>query len=132
MLRKFLTLLLAGLLLQLACVQPANAETKAEKDARFIEKMKAGIAHLGTGAAARVEVKLRDNTKLKGYISEATDDHFVIMDASGKATEVAYQQVKGIKGHNLSTGAKTAIFISILAAALLIPILILKSGGSRT
>jgi len=95
MLKKFTVLALTCLLLQVAYVQPVAAHSKAEKDARFTEQVKAGIARLGTGPEARIEVKLRDNTKLKGYISEAKDDSFVITDPqTGTATPVAYPQVK--------------------------------------
>ena len=47
---------------------------------RFAEKVKAGIGKLGTGTDARIEVKLRDKTKLKGYVSESVEDSFVIVD----------------------------------------------------
>jgi hypothetical protein len=36
--------------------------------------VKEGIHKLGTGLDARIEVKLRDKTKLKGYVSEAGED----------------------------------------------------------
>lgn len=117
MLKKFTGLALACLMLQVASVQPVAANTKAEQDARFAEQVKAGIARLGTGPEARIEVKLRDNTKLKGYVSEAKDDSFVITDPqTGAATPVAYPQVKQAKGNNISEGAKIAIGIGALVA----------------
>ncbi|HXT62958.1 MAG TPA: hypothetical protein VN696_07980 [Pyrinomonadaceae bacterium] len=65
---------------------------------------------LGTGTAARVEVKLRDKTKLRGYVEQVADDHFVVVDEkTGATTTVAYPQVKQVQGNNLSTGAKIAI-----------------------
>ena len=126
MFKKFLSVLLAGLLMQLACIQPARAETKAEKDAHFAEKVKAGVNRLGTGPEALVEVKLRDKRKLKGYISETADDYFVVMDATGNPTQVAYPQVKSVKGNNLSTGAKIAIGVALVGGIFLISILLLK------
>lgn len=126
MFKKLLSALLVGLLIQLACIQPASAATRAEKEARFTEKVKAGIAKLGTGPQAVVEVKLRDKTKLNGYISEATDDYFVVMDMTGNSTQVAYPQVKGVKGNNLSTGAKIAIGVALIGGIFLIAILLLK------
>ena len=44
---------------------PVYADSKAEKEARFGEKVKEGVRRLGTGEATRVEVRLRDKTKLK-------------------------------------------------------------------
>ncbi len=114
MYRKIWVLVLGCLLLQAAYPQSISAMTKAEKETRFAEKIKAGIAKLGTGKDARIEVKLQDGTKLKGYVSETTDDHFVVMNAkTGAAVPVAYPQVKQVKGNNLSEGVKIAIGLAI-------------------
>jgi hypothetical protein len=122
MLKKFLSLALVGLLINLVNVSPVYAGSKEEKQARFAEQVKGGVLKLGTGTDARVEVKLRDKTKLKGYISEAGADSFIVVDAKlGVATTIAYQQVKRVKGHNLSSGARVAIAVG-LAIALLIAV----------
>jgi preprotein translocase subunit SecF len=123
MLKKILSLALAGFLMAAASARPVAAVplTKAEKEAQFVEKVRAGIARLGTGTEARVEVKLRDKTKLKGYVGEATAEQFTVVDAkTGAATAVAYPQVQQVKGNNLSQGAKIAIGVGVI----LIPILI--------
>ncbi len=110
MLKKLTALALAGLLLQMAYARPVTAKPATEKQAQFAEKVKAGIAKLGTGPEARVEVSLRDGTKLKGYVSDARDDGFAVTDPkTGASTQVAYPQVKVAKGNNLSEGAKLAI-----------------------
>ncbi len=120
MFKKTITFALAVLLMQMAYAQPAAAATKAEKEAQFIEKVKAGITKLGTGTDARVEVKLRDRGKLKGYISEANAESFTVVDAeTGAATQVAYPQVKGVKGNNLSEGARIAIVAGLVAVAII-------------
>ena len=88
-----------------------------------------GITQLGTGEQARVELKLADRTKVKGYISESAADHFVVVDKkTGAATRVTYGQVQQVKGNNLSTGAKIAIGLGILAGILAI-FLILENTG---
>jgi len=123
MLKKILSLALAGAFVAAASAQPASAATlgRAEKEAQFAEKVKAGIAQLGTGTEARVEVKLRDKTKLKGYVGEAGAEQFTVVDAkTGAATVVAYPQVQQVKGNNLSKGAKIAIGVGVI----LIPILV--------
>lgn len=120
MFKKILSLLLIGLLINVAGATSTYAGSK-EKEARFVEKVKQGIAKLGTGEAARIEVKLRDKTKVKGYVKEAGADSFTVVDAkSGLATEVAYSNAKQVKGNNLSTGAKIAIGLAILAGVLAI------------
>ena len=114
MFKKMLTVALAGLLIQAFCVQPAAAASKSEKDAKRAEKVRAGILKLGIGTDARVALKLRDDVKLAGYITETNADSFVVTDPKTRAaTTVVYGDVAQVKGHNLGTGAKIAIGISI-------------------
>ncbi|HWS88123.1 MAG TPA: hypothetical protein VN282_14230 [Pyrinomonadaceae bacterium] len=128
MFRKFLSLAVAALLTQAAYARPAAAGTKAEEEARPAERVKAGIAKLGIGPRARVEVKLRDKTRLKGYVGEATADYFTVVDEAGLANRVAYPQVTGVKGHNLSEGARIAIVAGIVVASILIALA--AAGGT--
>ena len=121
MLKKVASVMLSALLLQAAAV-PAFAGTKAEKDAQRAEKVRTQIAKLGTGKNALVRVELRDKTKLEGYVSEAGAESFVVTDRTGKATTVAYPQVRKAQGNNLSTGTKIAIGAGIAAAIILIVI----------
>jgi len=111
---KITAIVLVALLLNITAPSRAFAATSAEQEARFAEKVKTQIAKLGTGPQARVEVKLRDKTKLKGHISEVGDEFFAVVDEkTGSATTLAYSQVKQVKGNNLSTGAAIAIGIGI-------------------
>jgi hypothetical protein len=122
MFRKFLSLVLVGLLIQLACVDPALAGVDSKKEADQLEKVKAGVANLGTGPEARVKVKLKDGLELEGYISDSTEDRFTVTNLkTGLMNAVEYPQVRQIKGNNLSTGAKVAIGVGIgIGAAILI------------
>lgn len=79
------------LVMNLATV--AFASGNDEKEAKFVEKVKSEVAKLGTGTDAKVQVKLKDGTKLKGYISEANDKQFVVVDSKGRSTAVPYPQV---------------------------------------
>ena len=117
MLKKYLSLILIVLLLNMINAGPALARTSAEKRAEFAGKVKAGVARLGVGRAALVEVKLRNKKKVAGYISEATEDHFVVKDLkTDAATTVAYPDVTQIKGNNLSEKTKVALVVGIAAA----------------
>jgi len=118
MLKTVLSLMLVGLLVYTAGAVPVYADSKAEKEVRFGEKIKEGVRRLGTGESTRVEVRLRDKTRLKGYISEAGENNFVVVDASGANHTVPYPQVKKVRGNNLSTGARIAIGVAIVAAIL--------------
>ncbi|MBA3712058.1 MAG: hypothetical protein H0W76_06365 [Pyrinomonadaceae bacterium] len=128
MFNKLIALIVASALIGLVVVKPVSANSKEAKQSRMAAKVKEGIGRLGTGEAARVEVKLRDKKKLKGYISEAGENTFVVVDARYGPTTVAYPQVKQVRGHNLSTGAKVAIGLGI-AVAVLVFLLVLENYG---
>ena len=115
MFKKNLVLMLIGaLIFSLSAAPMTLAKSKEEKAAGFSSKVKTGIAKLGVGPEARVEVKLRDKTKLDGYISQINGDSFVIANAkTGVTTEVLYPNVTSVTGKNLSTGAKIAIGVAI-------------------
>lgn len=110
---------------------PASAATKAEKQARFVDKVKAGVATLGVGPDTRVEVKLRGKSRLAGYIKEVREDSFVVANLeTGESTAVAYAQVAQVKGQNLTTGQKIAIGVGIaVVVTIIIFVIVCKSSG---
>ena len=121
MFRKILSLALVGAIFNLSVFALAPTDSKAEKEAKFAAKVKAGIVKLGTGKDAKVQVKLKDGTKLKGYVSQINENSFVVVDEkTSAATEIPYPNARQVKGNNLSTGAKIAIGLGILAAVLAI------------
>jgi hypothetical protein len=120
MFKKILSLLLVVLMLNAVGVSSAYAGSKEEKEARFTERVRKGIGKLGTGTEARIEVKLRNKTKLKGYVGKSNTESFTVVDANGVATEVAYPQVKQVKGNNLSEGVKAAIFLGVVIVGLVV------------
>jgi hypothetical protein len=129
--RKLFTLFLIALMINLGGVRLAYADSKEEKQVRFAERIKANVLKLGTGASTRVKVKLRDQAKLQGYISDAGPETFTVTDQkTGVATTVAYTQVKSVQGNNLSTGAKIAIGVGIAAAIIFIILWFTTGPGS--
>lgn len=126
MFKKILCFIVVGVLLSVAGVTPAYA---GRKEDRLAEKVKEGISKLGTGMAARIEVKLRDKRKLKGYVSEADEHSFVIVDErTGATSTVTYSQVQQVKGNNLSKAAKIAIGVGVI----LLPIAIALFYASKS
>jgi V8-like Glu-specific endopeptidase len=94
-----------------------SAAVTSKDDEKQAEKMRVEIRKLGTGPDAQVELELRDKTKVKGYISEANDNDFVVVDPNTKtSTTVAYPQVRKAKGNNLSVGVKIALTLAVVAA----------------
>lgn len=78
------------------------------------------MLRLGVGRDARVKVKMRDNTKIKGYISEVREGGFVIVDdKSNLAVEVPYSMAKQVQGNNLSTGEKIALGVAVILVLVL-------------
>ena len=131
MFRKVITLILTVLLFTTASVNVAFANSNKEKEARLATKVKEGVRKLGVGKDAQVAIKLRDKTKLKGNISEAGEDSFVVIDAkTGESNTITYPSVKQIKGNNHSLGVKIAIGVAI-AAAIIVAIVILVELGFR-
>ncbi|HRH44898.1 MAG TPA: hypothetical protein PKY82_24890 [Pyrinomonadaceae bacterium] len=117
MFKKYLSLFLTVLVINLSFSSVAFADTKIEKDAKFAQKVKTEITKLGTGTEAKIQVKLKDGTKLKGYISNIGEESFSVTDEkTGASTEVPYPNAKQVKGNNLSTGAKVAIVVGVIVA----------------
>src|SRR5882762_6213260 len=103
MFKKLLALALACLLTNIITSVPASAQSQAGRDAHDAERVKAKVTRLGTGKQARVEVRLSDKTKLKGYIGEIAQTHFTVIDPKhGTVTPVPYDQVQQIKNTNHS------------------------------
>ena len=121
MLMRMTSIFLIVLLANIAYPSRALAGDKQEKEVKFAQKLKSELEKLGTGRDARVEVKMRDKTKLKGHISEISYEYFVVVDTkTGSPTTVTYSQVEKVKGNNLSTGAKIAIGAGIVVGVLFI------------
>jgi uncharacterized membrane protein len=129
MFKKVLSLVLVGFLLGVVGVRLAYAGSKEEKEIRLAEKVKAGISKLGTGPEARIQIKLRDKTQLKGYVSEAGEDSFVIVnDKTNAISRVTYAQVQQVKGNNLSTAAEIAIGVGVILVPIAIVLLLISQS----
>jgi hypothetical protein len=133
--KKFLSLILSMLLLHVfspASIANENPLERAKK-AQLASEVKRGIAYLGVGKSSVVRVVLYDKTKYHGYITEISDEDFVVADAkTGATAPIAYPEVKGIKGNNFSTGAKIGIGVAIAAAVVIIAVLASKDDEGQS
>lgn len=121
MFKKYLVWGLAILTINLFLSASTFANTKGNKDVKLAAKVKSEIFKLGSGEDARIEVKLKDGTKLRGYVSQINENSFIIVDEiTGSTTEVPYPNAKQVKGNNLSTGVKIAIGVAIVLAVVLV------------
>lgn len=115
----------------------ALANPQEDKQVRPVEKVRENVRKLGVGEAARIEVKLINGKKLKGYIREAGEDSFVLVDdKTGSPETVGYSQIKQIKGKNRLTAAKVGLTIvkgvAIVAAVAAAATLFLYIIASQT
>ncbi|MGH9949586.1 MAG: hypothetical protein ACRD6X_20630 [Pyrinomonadaceae bacterium] len=116
MLQKIVVVMMIGLVSNLA-----NFANDSEKEMEFAQKVKSEITRLGTGPDARVSVKLKDGTKVKGYVTEIKSDSFLMKNEKpGMTMEVPYSQVKQVKGNNLSTGATIAIAVGVIVGLIVV------------
>jgi ribosomal protein S28E/S33 len=130
MFRRILGLALAGLLASVTCVSQARVSSDESKQVRLAGKVKKEIARLGVGPDARVEVKLYDGTKVKGYVSEIADEYFVVTDAkTGAATRVVYPQVKQLDGRNNKRGLTRAAGFAFAGAVIVGVVVLLGLAG---
>jgi hypothetical protein len=112
--RALVIMLVGGLLTTLSGLRPVNVLAKEESQS--VEKIRAHIAKLGVGKEARVKIKLRDNTKLEGYINQTSEDSFTIVDSkTGTSRMVAYSDVTQVskQGTGLSTMTKVVVGAAI-------------------
>ena len=136
MFRRAFAIMLSGILLVTAFgFQPALAQTG--NDTQAVEKVRARVQKIGVGRNARVEVKLRDNTQLKGYISAAEQDSFTVVDSkTGSTRTVSYADSSSVKKAGSGLSAKTWIILGAAVVGTAVTWVIVKpvlcDGGAQT
>jgi hypothetical protein len=86
---------------------PPPASANSQKKELSAEEVKKRVESYGLGVMARVKVKLRNGTKMEGFIDSAGDDHFYLIrtdDQNGTATVIAYSNVARIEGNEVKKG----------------------------
>jgi hypothetical protein len=106
-----------SLLFVLAALINAQFMLAQAKEGKSPEQVKAEVLKRGTGEKAKVKVKLRSGSEVRGYISKAEQDSFAVHPKSGETVTIAYADVLSVHKPGMSTGAK--IGIAAGAAALL-------------
>ena len=121
MMKVLISLLLSNALVVLSCTSSFGLSFQGEKEAKEIADVKSRIQKLGI--TARVEIKLRNKKKLKGYVQQIAEDHLIISDLkTNTETRVAYTeilQVKEIKDRHL-WGRKLFTVTAVIATAFFI------------
>jgi len=107
------------------------------KDLQATEKARASVLKLGVGRTSRVEVKLRDQSKVKGFVSDAGQDRFTVTDLqTGASQTIAYADVTEVKKPGSGLSSRALIIIGAAAAGAVIVGLALKpavcDGGAQS
>lgn len=124
--RKYLVVALVALLLQSVAGAPAVAAAKkqAENDTQLLEGVKVKVARLGVGEKARVTVRFKDGTKLKGYIAQAKDSEFIVRDRKTDAPSVVrYQDVARVDSNRGHSTARNVTIGTAIGAGVVLTIL---------
>ena len=135
MFKKTFALLISGMILAMSiALQPAQAQAGRDADAA---RARVKVEQLGVGSNARVEVKLLDGTRLKGYVSATEQDSFTVTDRkTGASSVVRYAEVSEVKkaGGGLSTKSWIIIGSAIAGAAVTWVIIkpVLCDGGAQS
>src|SRR5882762_3478236 len=96
--KKLLTSLLAVLLI-IIYLPSVRAQQPSNKEDKYVRKIKKQVASQKRwNPEDPITVSLADGTKVKGYIAEVFDDHFMLTDRRGRQPiSMDYAQVKGTK-----------------------------------
>ncbi len=129
MFEKLLSPALAILLTIMAMPVCVRAQLKTAKAPPQADQIKAKVTRLGTGRQAQVEVRLKDNSKLKGYIGKIGEERFTVIDPKrGTVTPAPYDQVQQIKDTNTQGLRALAVGASVVGGLMLVVFLVLRGS----
>src|SRR5258707_15587134 len=95
---RTMSCLLAALILLAPAAQAFDAGQKHDKQASTIEQIRIKVAKLGVGEKAKATITTKDGAKIKGHVSQAGDDDFVMRDRKTDApTTIRYADVAKVE-----------------------------------
>jgi small nuclear ribonucleoprotein (snRNP)-like protein len=111
--------LLIGAFLYFCFAPAAFALTRTESKKE--RQVRTAVAQLGTGEQTRIAVRLKNGSRLKGYIASSDDQTFTISDLSTRlARVVRYSDVAQMHAQNLTSGQKWAIGAAVFLALMIL------------
>ncbi len=123
--KRMLALLLVILLSNVAAGAPYAAQT-GNQSPTIAERTRRCAVRLSTQGRRRnqrIGVRLRDGSRLRGYVGLAEDSHFTIINSrSGQATSVPYEEVTDLRCGPSFSGelAKGAIVLGVAIGGLML------------
>jgi hypothetical protein len=136
MFRRAFAMMLSGILL-LTAFGFQHVRAQSGNDQQAAEKIRTKVQKIGVGGNARVEVRLRDNTQLKGFISATEQDSFSVTDNKTGATKtVSYADASAVKKAGGGLSAKSWIILGAAVVGAVVTWVIVKpalcDGGAQT
>jgi hypothetical protein len=131
--KKYAALALSLIMTVLSLALPSRTTAQSNSD---IEGVRARVQILSASKDSQVEVRFRDKTKVKGYITSVEPVSFILKDSkAGASQSIAYSEVVSVsKAGGVST--KTWLIIGGIAAGAVTTWLIVKpaacDGGAQT
>ena len=118
--------------MSLAFPATASAQTTTQ-----IEKIRAEVRVLAASKDLQVQVKFRDDTKLKGYIDSVDPVSFKLRDPKNATSQsIAYSEVEIVSKASSGVSTKTWLIAGGIAAGAITTWLIVKpavcDGGAQT
>lgn len=132
--RKHAAVALSLIITAMNLVFPSQASAQSNTD---IDKVRARVQILAASKNSQVEVRFRDKTKVKGYISSVEPVSFNLRDAkTGTSQSIAYSEVDSVSKAGGGVSTKTWLIIGGVAAGAVTTWLVVKpavcDGGAQT
>ena len=134
MTKKYAAIALSLIITAVNLALPSQATAQSNTD---IEKVRARVQILSASRDSQVEVRFRDKTKVKGYITSVESVSFNLRDSkTGTSQSIQYSEVDGVSKTGSGVSTKTWLIIGGIAAGAVTTWLIVKpavcDGGAQT
>jgi hypothetical protein len=132
--KRHLAIALSVIITGLSFGLPATATAQSTAET---EKIRAKVQALSADKESQVQVKFRDNTKVKGYIHSVEPLSFTLRDPKdGTSQSIAYSEVDSVSKAGGGISTKTWLILGGVAAGAVTTWLIVKpavcDGGAQT
>ena len=130
--KRHLAITLSVIITALSLGLPVTAQSTADA-----EKIRTKVQTLSASKNSLVQVKFRDQTKVKGYIDSVEPVSFKLRDAKdGTSQSIAYSEVDSVSKASGGVSTKTWLILGGVAAGAVTTWLIVKpalcDGGAQT
>lgn len=124
--KTLLTWFVATLLMLGSFIQPLSAQVDGK--VASVESVRIKIEKLGLGEKAKATIRLRDGGKVKGYVSQAGEENFVLRDRkTDSPTTIRYADVLHVeenKGHSTARNITIGVAVGVGAVLAVVGLLI--------